>query len=269
MKIIRSKIKLKKLIKNEKNLGFVPTMGGIHKGHISLIRESIKKSEYTVVSIFVNKQQFNEENDFKTYPRDLKQDIEKLKNLDIDVLYLPNHNDIYPNGYNKKIKINIFSKKLCGKNRPKHFEAVADVIERFIDILNPKNIFFGKKDMQQLLIVEDFIRKKYPFIKVVACNTIREKNGVALSSRNFLLTKNDINTASKIVKLIKKNKVKLIQDKKFKNNLKKELYKFGVNKIDYIEPLDVNKIIKQFRKKRNFKIFFAYYLRRIRLIDNI
>ena len=130
MKIISHKNKLVKFINNEKNLGFVPTMGGIHPGHISLIKRSIRECKKTAVSIFVNKPQFNRKYDFKKYPRNIKKDIKKLQKLKIDFLYLPKVKDIYPKGQNKNIKISSLKKKLCGKNRPGHFEAVVDVIDR-------------------------------------------------------------------------------------------------------------------------------------------
>ena len=161
MKIILSKKKLKKLIYNEKNLGFVPTMGAIHLGHLSLIRKSMSQCNKTIVSIFVNKPQFNRRNDFKKYPRILKKDILSLKQTGVDYLYIPKFNQIYPDGTNKTIKIDSLEKKLCGKYRTGHFEAVADVIDRFINIIKPKKIYLGKKDMQQLKIIEHFVKKNY------------------------------------------------------------------------------------------------------------
>ena len=160
MKIILSKNKLIKILQKEKNIGFVPTMGGIHEGHISLINKSISQCSKTVVSIFVNKPQFNRNDDFKRYPRSLGKDILKLRHSKVDYLYLPKTNQIYPHGYNKGIVLNSLEKKLCGKFRPNHFRAVVDVIDRFIKIIKPKKIYLGEKDMQQLKIIEDFVKKK-------------------------------------------------------------------------------------------------------------
>ena len=174
MKIISHKNKLVKFIQNEKNLGFVPTMGGIHLGHISLIKRSISQCNKTVVSIFINKPQFNRNHDFKKYPRALNKDIKKLKKLKIDLLYLPKNKEIYPNGQNKNIKISSLKNKLCGKNRPGHFQAVADVIDRFLKIIKPKKIYFGEKDFQQLKIIENFIKKNHSETKLIPCKTIRE-----------------------------------------------------------------------------------------------
>ena len=269
MKIILQKKDLLKLIKDQKNLGFVPTMGALHLGHISLIKKSIRLCNKTIVTIFINRPQFNRKNDYNKYPRLLNKDIKILKKLKIDFLYLPKHNDIYPVGISKNLKIHSLSKKLCGKFRPKHFNAVVDVVERFIKIINPRKIFFGEKDMQQLKIIEDYVNKNYKKIKVISCKTIREKNGIAYSSRNFLLSKKEKSIASKVYKYLLKNKIKLINNKFFLKIIKKNILKFGVNKIDYIESIDVNKLIKPHKKKIKHKIFIAYYLRKIRLIDNI
>ena len=269
MKIILDKKKLSKFTYNKKSLGFVPTMGGIHAGHISLIKRSIKECKKTIVSIFVNKQQFNNRKDYIKYPRVLKRDILKLKKLKIDILYLPSNKDVYPYGYNKKIKISSFKKKLCGKFRSGHFEGVVDVIDRFLKIINPSKIYFGEKDFQQLKILEDFIKKNHSVCKVVPCKTIREKNGIAYSTRNNLLNNKEKIIASKIYKLFKKNKKKLIKKKIKVNKIKNVLYSMKVKKIDYIEILNINKLIKPFKKNNKYKIFFAYYLNKTRLIDNI
>ena len=269
MKIIFDKKRLSKFAHNKKSLGFVPTMGGLHKGHMSLIKRSIKECDMTVVSIFVNKQQFNRKTDYNKYPRFLNRDISLLRKLKIDVLYLPKTKHIYPNGYNKKIKINPFKKKLCGKFRPYHFEAVVDVVDRFIKIINPNKIYLGEKDFQQLIILKDFIIKNHPKCKVISCKTVREKNGLACSTRNFLLNNNEKKISSKIFKIIKNNKKKLIKKIIPLKKIKNIIYSYGVDKIDYIEILNVNKIIKPYKKTINYKIFLAYYLRKTRLIDNI
>jgi len=269
MKIVSDKNKLIKFVNRETNLGFVPTMGAIHLGHISLIKKSKALCNVTIVSIFINKPQFNRKNDFKKYPRTLAKDIKMLKKLKIDYLYLPKFKQIYPKGINKKIKISSFGNKLCGKHRPGHFKAIADVIDRFIKIIKPHKIFFGEKDMQQLKIIEHYVMKNFKKIKVIGCETVRDKNGVALSSRNFLLTKNEKEIASRIYKLIKNKKNLLIKKKLTLNKIKNKIIDLGANKIDYLKIIDINKLIKPFSKKINYKIFIAYYLGSTRLIDNI
>ena len=269
MKIIFSKKKLAQILDGEKNLGFVPTMGAIHKAHIYIIKKSISLCKKTIVTIFVNKPQFNEITDYKKYPKNIKKDITILRRCKIDYLYLPSTKQIYPFGYNKKIKISSFSRKLCGKFRPGHFEAVVDVIDRFVKIINPSKIFLGEKDMQQLKIIEEYIKKNKIKTKVVGCKTIREKNGVACSSRNFLLSASDLIIASSVYKLLYKTKKLLIMKKNILKKIKNKIFQFGVKKIDYIELIDINKQTRPFKQNKKYKLFVAYYLGSTRLIDNI
>ena len=269
MKIILNKKKLINIIKNKKKIGFVPTMGAIHEGHISLIKKSINDCNVTIVSIFINKPQFNKLSDYRKYPRNLKKDIQILQKHNIDYLFIPKNKDIYSKPSYNQIKINNFSKQLCGKFRPGHFVAIADVVNRFIEIIHPNNIYFGNKDMQQLIILKDYIKKKYNKIKVIGCKTIREKNGIALSSRNILLSKNDKKIGSLIYRFLFKKKKYLIKNQNKLKKIKEDILGMGVDKIDYIEIVDLNKIIKPMYKSKNYKIFIAYYLNKTRLIDNI
>ena len=258
MKIFLNKSKLINLIHKEKNLGFVPTMGSLHKGHKYLIKCSKKTCSKTIVSIFINKPQFNKKTDYKKYPRDLKKDISLLKKLKVDYLIIVTGRHIISN----------FEKKLCGKFRPNHFKAIVDVVNRFIEIIRPKKIFFGEKDYQQLKIIEHFVKKNKLKTKVVGCKTIRENNGIACSSRNLLLSKKDINLASKVYHFLSKKKKYLINKQISLNVIKKDLYKMGIKNIDYISIIDINKIIRPFINRKKIKIFIAYYLGSTRLIDN-
>ena len=268
MKIFKDKKKLIDLIKNEKSLGFVPTMGGLHEGHISLIKKSIKECKKTLVSIYINKPQFNNKKDFNKYPRVINKDISLIKDSGIDYLYLPKTKELYSKGINKKININSFKNKLCGKFRKGHFEAVADVIDNYIKIIKPNKIFLGEKDMQQLKIIEDFVKRNHKNTKIVGCKIVREVNGIPYSSRNTLLSINEKIIASKVCKFIRSKKKIIIRNKKLIKSIMKEIYSFGVNKIDYVELLDINKVIKPYIKKKKYKIFIAFYLGSTRLIDN-
>ena len=269
MKIISSKKKLIKIIQNEKNLGFIPTMGAIHKAHIIMVKKCNRICNKSIVTIFINQPQFNRKSDYKNYPRVLKKDISLLRKHGVNYLYLPTARQIYPIKPNKKIQINALSKKLCGKFRPGHFEAVVDVIDRFLKIIKPSKIFLGEKDMQQLKIIEDFIKKNKIKTRVISCETIREKNGLAYSSRNSLLSQKAKKIASNIYQLLIKNKQNLIKRKIFLKLIKNEILKLGARKIDYIKILNVNKLIRPYKKKKKYKIFIAYYLNSTRLIDNI
>ncbi len=268
MKIFFNKKRLIKEIQNIKNLGFVPTMGSIHKGHLSLIKKSKKLSSKTIVSIFINKPQFNNKTDFRKYPRSIKKDIHLLKKIKVDYLYLPSAKEIYPHGRNKNIKISKWKRILCGKNRKGHFEAVVDVVDRFIKIIKPDKIYLGEKDFQQFVIIREFIIKNKIRTKPIICPTIREKNGIAFSSRNFLLNKKERNIASNVYKIISKNKNKIIKSIFHIKKIKNILMFTGIKKIDYLEVLDVRKILNKKTKKKKFKIFLAYYIKKIRLIDN-
>ena len=269
MKIISSKKKLIKIIQNEKNLGFIPTMGAIHKAHIAMVKKCNRLCNKSIVTIFINQPQFNRNSDYRKYPKVLKKDISILRKHGVNYLYLPTVGQIYPTGPNKKIQISDFSKKLCGKFRPGHFEAVVDVIDRFLKIIKPCMIFLGEKDMQQLKIIEEFIKKNEIKTKVIPCKTIREKNGLAYSSRNFLLSSKAKKIGSNIYKLLIKNKQNLIKKKILLKEIKNKILKFGIKEIDYIRILDANKLIQPYKKNKKYKIFIAYYLNSTRLIDNI
>ena len=266
MKIIKNKHSLQKEIFNQNNISFIPTMGGLHNGHISLIKESKKKEGKILVSIFVNPKQFNNKKDFYSYPRKLGKDLKILKKLNIDFLYLPNYQDIFSFKPKYKIYVHRFSKKLCGKTRKGHFEGVLNVVNRFLEIIKPKYMFLGLKDFQQLYLIKSHIKKRNIKTRVISCKTIREKNGVACSTRNNNLDKRQLSLASNVytyLKIKKKhNKLNIIK-------CKNDLLKMGIKKIDYIELLNINTLKKIKKKKVSFKIFIAYYINEIRLIDNI
>ena len=181
---------------------------------------------------------------------------------------MPPAKEIYPHGKNKNIKISKWKRILCGKNRKGHFEAVVDVVDRFIKIIKPDKIYLGEKDFQQFVIIREFIIKNKIRTKPIICPTIREKNGIAFSSRNFLLNKKERNIASNVYKIISKNKNKIIKSIFHIKKIKNILMFTGIKKIDYLEVLDVRKILNKKTKKKKFKIFLAYYIKKIRLIDN-
>ena len=267
MKIFKDKHSLQKEILN-KSISFIPTMGGLHKGHISLIQESKKYKNKTLVSIFVNPRQFSKKNDYKFYPRNKIKDIKILKKLNVDYLYMPSIKDIYNFKPKNKIYLHKLSQKLCGKFRKNHFKGVVDVMNRLIEIAKPKNIFMGKKDYQQLLLIKKFISKYKINSKIIECDTIRENNGVACSSRNSLLKTNEIKIASNIYHFLCKAKKKS-KDYNF-YYLKNEIIKLGANKVDYVEIYNVKKNFKRSKKfNKDCRIFIAYYIKNVRLIDNI
>ena len=222
MKILLNNSDLNEALNKASNLGFIPTMGSLHKGHISLIKKSQKKCKKTLVSIFINPSQFNNKKDFDTYPRNNKKDLKILKKLKVNFVYIPSIKQIYNFKRTSKIKLNKNDKILCAKYRKGHFEGVIDVMDRLTNQIKPKNIFMGEKDFQQLYLVKKYIEKKYP-TKVIACKTVRNLNKLALSSRNFLLSKKELYKAEKLIQNLmnykknireKKNMQKIIFDKK-------------------------------------------------------
>ena len=268
MIIFKSINKLNKEVNFKANVGFVPTMGALHKGHISLIKSSKKKCKKTLVSIFVNPLQFNKKRDLKKYPKNLKKDLKILNKLRVDYLFLPKFSEIYKDKKNIKIKLNKRDKILCAKHRPGHFEGVLAVINQFLLHLKPKAIFLGEKDYQQIILIKKFVKKRFK-AKIIKCKTVRSNNFLPYSSRNFLLTKKDIKKASFVSTAvyryfisIKKNFKNIININKVRKNIISKKIK-----TDYFEIRNRVNLSKKFNKK-NFKIFIAYYVSGIRLIDN-
>ena len=160
MKLFTNKKELQKELKNINNISFVPTMGALHKGHVSLIKKSIRESKKTIVSIFVNPKQFESKKDFRSYPKSYKNDLQILKRLKVKYLYKPSYADIYKFKTKNKIFLGKYSKKLCGKYRKGHFKGVIDVVNRLLEIIQPQKILLGKKDFQQFFLINKHIKKK-------------------------------------------------------------------------------------------------------------
>ena len=270
MKIILNNHDLSKTLGPFNDIGFVPTMGGIHEGHISLIKRSIKSNKKTIVSIFVNPKQFNNVKDFDSYPANIKKDLAILKKIKkLDFIYIPTFKHVYENKKKSDIRIEKKYKVLCARFRKGHFEGVLDVMNRLTKLIKPKKIFMGKKDFQQLFLVKNFIENKFN-TKVIGCKTIRNKNKLALSSRNFLFKQNELNDVEKISKnfLSLKNKIKKTKNiNKFLQKSKKNFERFFNIKIEYLENRKTNNLSIS-NEYIGSKIFLAYYYKGIRLIDN-
>jgi len=269
MKLIKLKTDLIKAIKFDKRLGFVPTMGSLHEGHKTLIKTSKKNCKKTIVSIFINPTQFNSKKDYKSYPKNLKNDLNYLNKLKVDYVYLPTIKQIYWKK-NDKIKLNKSQNILCAKFRKGHFEGVLDVMDRYVELISPQKIFMGEKDFQQFYLVKNYIENKHN-TKVYACKTIRAKNKLALSSRNSQLNMKSFIASGMITKKLLKLKNKINKNKKnYKKlifNLKKELLKNFDIKIEYLECRNLHNLSVNILNKP-FKLFVAYYIDNVRLIDN-
>lgn len=276
MNIFKEKNQLIKFLSNQKQniiIGFVPTMGSLHQGHLSLIKESQKKCDLTVCSIYVNPTQFNDKTDFKNYPKDLHKDLKLLDNVKCDVVYTPKDNDLYSkNEVAKKYDFKSLGKDLEGKYRPGHFNGVATIVEKLLNIINPKYAFFGQKDLQQLSIIKQLINDKNINTEIIGCKTIREKNGIAKSSRNKLLSKSDFEISTSIYKqlLFCKRNFEKIPLKEIRSHVLSNLKSDGF-KIDYFEFIDLKTFTIQKEKIKGIKYAacVAVIISGVRLIDNI
>ena len=269
MKILLNNNDLNEALYTVSNLGFVPTMGSLHKGHISLIKKSLKRCKKTIVSIFVNPTQFNKKKDYKKYPRNIKKDLSTLRKLNVDYLFLPKNEHIY--NYSKKTKFYLNKKDriLCAKYRKGHFEGVIDVMDRLTNLIKPMKIFMGEKDFQQIYLVKNYIEKKYDSL-IIPCKTIRNKFKLALSSRNQLLNRKDLILAGKLSShliIFKKSLVKKTHIGKLLIAHKEYLQKTFKISIEYLELRNI-KNLKVSNKIKNSKIFISYFLNGVRLIDN-
>ena len=269
MKIITSIFELNKEIKDYKNVGFVPTMGGIHAGNKSLIKASQNKKSKTIVSIFVNPTQFNKKDDFKKYPRNIRKDIAILKKMNVEYLFKPSTREIYKFKA-KKFNLKKKDKILCAKFRTGHFEGVLNVMNRLMTIIKSKDLYMGEKDYQQLYLIKKFLSKKFK-AKINSCPTVRVNKNIALSTRNKLLNTNSLKKAAEIALFLKKIKYKSkLHGPKLASNLtdyKKKLENKYNIKIDYLEFRD-EKNLKLNNFKNNYRLFVAYTIDNVRLIDN-
>ncbi len=230
-----------------KKIGFVPTMGALHKGHVSLIERSVRENNFTVVSIFVNPTQFNDPKDLQSYPRTFEDDFKLLSNLKVDFLFYPDYTEIYHDNFKYKISESELSKILCGKFRPGHFEGVLTVVMKLLNIIRPGKAYFGEKDYQQYLLIDGMCKAFFLDVEIVPCPIVREPEGLALSSRNLLLNAEE--------KKFAQNFPRLLKTKMPCETIKKELEKLGFN-VDYIEEIGNRR-------------FGAVRIGKVRLIDNV
>src|SRR5210317_1771793 len=275
LKILKSVNSTKKYLKKlDKPIVFIPTMGALHNGHLSLIEIGKKLDVHTIVSIFINPIQFNDKKDLEKYPRTLIRDIEKLKALKVDTLFAPNIKNIFDKNFQTNVSVKNLQKNLCGLNRPGHFDGMATIVLKLFNILKPDYAIFGKKDFQQLEIIKRMCLDLNLNIKIIEGKIIREKNGLAMSSRNSLLTKNNLLLAPKIYEGLKLVKRDFTDCNQLNSQLViKKLNDFyinnGLKRIDYIEIVDKKTLEKVRKIKKGDTIAVAVKLGKIRLIDNL
>jgi len=258
--------------KLKKKIAFIPTMGALHDGHLSLVKKAKKKGYFTIVSIYVNPSQFAPNEDFSKYPRSLKSDLKKLRMISADLVFTPLHKHMFEYETPKyTFKTFGIEKKLCGKSRPYHFLGVSDIVLKFLSIIKPNVAYFGEKDYQQFFFIKTVVEQTQLKTKIVMAKTVRDVNGLALSSRNNYLSKEQARVAKNIYKSLKilKKIIKNGEDvSKALNQQKNFLLNEGFTKIEYLEirTQDLKKSILPHHRSR---IFIAAKIENIRLIDNL
>ncbi|MCF6279482.1 MAG: pantoate--beta-alanine ligase [Flavobacteriaceae bacterium] len=261
-------------INDDENIGFVPTMGALHEGHLSLIKRAQKKSDIIVVSIFVNPTQFDKPEDLVKYPRTLENDLKLLETVNCDVIFTPTVDEIYGDTIQStSFTFDGLEHQMEGKFRDGHFDGVGTIVKRLFEIVKPTNAYFGEKDFQQLQIIKKMVEKHKILINVTGCEIFRENDGLAMSSRNTRLTKEHRLAAPFIYKTIKKAKKKFKKKspKKVINWVKKKFKKHSLLELEYFEIAD-EKTLQTIEKKdsdKKYRAFIAVFAGEIRLIDNI
>jgi len=262
------------LKKQGKKIGFVPTMGYLHEGHLSLIRCSKKENDITVVSIFVNPIQFGANEDFGRYPRDFERDKSLCEKENVDYIFYPSYEEMYPDGFQTYVEVAELSKGLCGDFRPGHFKGVATVVAKLFNIVCPDNVYFGKKDFQQLKVIQRMVKDLNFPVNVVGCPVVREQDGLAMSSRNKYLSDEERKSALYISKALFEAK-RMFEDGITDPNLIKERVRQIISQakhlkeIQYVEIVDSNTLKPVDKVKKSDVLAVAVYIGNTRLIDNI
>jgi len=255
-----------------KTIGLVPTMGYLHSGHLSLIKRARKDCTLVVVSIYVNPTQFGPEEDFKRYPRDLGRDKKLAKAAGTDIIFTPSNKEIYPDGYRTYVGVEELSEKLCGVSRPTHFRGVTTIVLKLFNIIQPDRTYFGWKDAQQLIIIKKMVEDLNLNVKVVGLLTVREKDGLAVSSRNKYLSKEERKIAPVLYQALLKAKKMVSSGEKDAGKILKGARKIIARKkikIDYLKAVNLTDLTDVKRIDKKTLIAVAAWVGKTRLIDNI
>jgi len=277
MTICGTIIEVNRLVSESRNsgkrIGFVPTMGALHEGHLSLLEAAKKECEITICSIFVNPTQFNDKNDLLRYPRMPEKDCKLLEENGCDIVFMPSIEEIYPQTDTRVFDFGKTDKVLEGALRPGHFNGVAQVVSRLFEIVKPDKAFFGLKDYQQVLIIKKLVEQLHLPIEIIACPILREPDGLAMSSRNMLLSTEERKAASLIPKLMQeaKNLSAKMPLADLKNKLLEEIKTEPLLKADYIEfcNADTLEAVTEINSNEKIICLAAIFSGKIRLIDNI
>ncbi len=275
MKIITTVAELQNELSGKKNIGFLPTMGALHNGHITLARRAVAENEVSVVSVFVNPTQFNDKGDLERYPRTLENDAKLLEGAGVDYVFAPSVEEVYPSGEEFTITeeslLPIIS-VMEGKQRPGHFDGVVQVVGRLFDIVQPQRAYFGEKDFQQLALIRAMVKADRRDLEIVGCPIVRAENGLALSSRNELLTPEQKAAAPEIYKALSELKAEIDGgNKNYQELIDNTISKINKNTYlctEYIEIVDA-KTLQAPIDGEELRICAAVYCGKIRLIDNL
>jgi pantoate--beta-alanine ligase len=272
MRLIHTQNELIEALKILTHIAFVPTMGNLHEGHLKLIEEALKKTKYVVVSIFVNPLQFNSKEDFKNYPRTLNEDLLMLQKFDVPFVFVPSKKDIIDPLQTIKIQLPDIANDLCGRFRPGHFNGVATIICKLFNLIQPELAFFGKKDFQQLFLIKELVKQlSYP-IHIIGVDTVRDNDGLAKSSRNNLLSKEDRKIASQLFQIMHAMKDKIMKKtssfKKIEEDSVRILNDSGWV-VDYLAIRSAQSLKTPVHDENQIVILGAATLGSVRLIDNI
>jgi pantoate--beta-alanine ligase len=263
----------KTLRKGAETTGFVPTMGALHKGHLSLVERAIKESDHVIVSIFVNPTQFNDPNDLKNYPRNVRKDLELLAPFNVSAVFTPDIHEVYPSPDTRQFDFGRLDKILEGQHRPGHFNGVAQVVSRLFEIVEPDMAFFGQKDYQQLLIVKELVKKLGMEIEIISCPIIREADGLAMSSRNQLLEPTERLHAPLIFQTLLEARERAGKSsfEKVKSWAIQHLNKDPLLDVEYFEIVNAENLEITGQEKNDAKVIActAVKIGKVRLIDNL
>ena len=277
MKILKRAQEMKEAVAGLKaegfSVGFVATMGYLHEGHLSLVRESIKRADRTVVSIFVNPTQFGPREDFREYPRDLKRDAEVLEKEGVDYLFAPDTEEIYPKGYKTYVEVHDLQDKLCGRSWPGHFRGVCTVVLKLFHIIRPDISFFGQKDAQQAIILRKMVKDLDLDVKIEVLPIVRDEDGLALSSRNTYLSPKERKAALCLSSSLKAARSMIEKGEKDTRRIIKAMRDIierePLARIDYVEIVEMEELDPIPRIEQDALIALAVFIGSTRLIDNM
>lgn len=277
LKLIRKINEMKRisyeLRKAEKSIGFVPTMGYLHEGHLSLVRIARGENDVVVVSIFVNPTQFGPNEDYDEYPRDLERDLKLLEKENVDFVFNPSVEEMYPKGYSTYVIVEGLTEVLCGRSRPGHFKGVTTVVTKLFNIVNPTRAYFGQKDAQQFRVLKRMVEDLNMDVEMVEAPIVREADGLAMSSRNVYLSSKEREQALSLYESLNLAK-KAIEDgerdvEKIKEIMRKNFSKYDKVKVDYIEIVDEKDLRQLSKVEGKVLIAVAAFVGKTRLIDNM